>query len=259
MNFAAQVRSHKLDLSTAVCSPCTWYQPECGHREASEMGQNETCICLPAAKHRTSLQLSSSKHRVFTQSLNKRIEGVISASTRVAVPHRDRDQSSGAKVADDESRSTNADGHAEFRVGMCRRGPAGCLVTEPKDTWPSTVGDRPHHRRRRYSFTDARVYFASAGLAGSRRHFATVPVKLNMEGGADHRLEARAVRPCARTGGRGSSGWCPRLAERHGLAFAHDWCRLYPGYRDDVMARSRSGCLRAGPWSSCRRCTLRPC
>ena len=27
----------------------------------------------------------------------------------------------------------------------------------------------------RHSFTDARVYFASAGLVGSRRHFATIP------------------------------------------------------------------------------------
>jgi len=154
-------------------------------------------VSFPAAqKHARTLvssgqclvQLSLSEHRAFMKSLNKRIERAILAPARVAI-RRNKTACSNAvaaEVSDRAARSTDTDGNAELRPSICWRGSAFCMVAKPNGICPCALGVRQHQRRRRHSFTDAGIHFASAGLVGSWRQPTAIPSKPNVEGRADN-------------------------------------------------------------------------
>ena len=127
------------------------------------------------------------------KSLNKSIERATSAPAGVALRQHERTACCNAvvaKVSDHAARSTDADGNAELRFSMCRRGSAFCVVAKPYGLRLSVLGIRQHHRSCGHSFTDAGVHFASASLVGYRRHTTATPSRRDMESRADHRTRS---------------------------------------------------------------------
>jgi hypothetical protein len=94
----------------------------------------------------------------------------------------------------------------------------------------------------------------------TRRHPAATPIRLDMEGRADHRLEACTARPCGpRTGSCGSRGWFPGSEASPGRcpslpAPLYSWLPRRPyGSAEGATGRALAAYRLVGG------CTPRPC
>src|ERR1700683_4831846 len=91
------------------------------------------------------------------------------------------------------------------------------------------------------TLTTDRVHFASASLDGYRWYPSATPSRLDMEGCADHRLEACTARLCGpRTGSCGSCGCCPRSEEHRRVAVPRCRRRIFRRVRHNLMAGQRA-------------------